>query len=174
LLEVNKFGGENEKNNSTFSTHSFTNVYTYAKPSIISGSAVKIEIFDDGKISPHKIIANFFFFQEKNGLWQGQWEHIYIAPDDQAKDVLLKIEKFSTAEGTIQNFQKFDGGCSFDIIAGQDFGNRKYQTVIKENGSMPEVIGSALWYSELLRKQIKIEWKSTDKLYFELPYNKVF
>ncbi len=149
-------------------------VNIYAKSDTIYGSAVKIEIFDDGKISPHKIIANFFFFQEKDGSWAGQWEHIYIAPNDEAKDVLLKIEKFSTAERTIQNFQKFNDGCSFDMLAGQDFGNRKYQIVIKENGSMPEVTGSALWYSELLKNQIKIEWKSTDKLYFELPYNKVF
>jgi len=153
---------------------SFASINAYAKSGVVSGSAVKIEIFDEGKINSHKIIANFFFIQDKDGSWQGQWEHIYIAPNDEEKDVLLKIEKFSTVEGTIQNFQKFNGGCSFDMLAGQDFGNRKYQIVIKEKGSMPEVAGSALWYSELLKKQIKIEWKSTDKLYFELPYNKVF
>ncbi len=153
---------------------SFASVNAYAKSDMISGNAVKIEIFDNGKLSPHKMIANFFFFQEKDGSWQGQWEHIYIAPNDDAKDVLLKIEKYSTVEGTIQNFQKFNDGCSFDMSVGQDFGDRKYQIVINENGSMPEVNGSALWYSEVLKSQIKLEWRSTDKLYFELPYNKVF
>jgi len=152
----------------------FFNISAYAQSNIISGKAVKIEIFEDGKISPHKIIANFFFFQNENGLWSGEWEHIYIAPFDNVKDVLLKIERWSTYQGTIQNFQKFSNGCSFDMSVGKMFGDRKYQIVIKENGSTPEVRGSALWYSEVLKNQMKIEWKSTDKRYFELPYNKVF
>lgn len=142
-----------------------------AQSSNISSSGVKIEIFEADKMTPHKIIADFFFYQEKNESWHGWWQHIYIAPDDGAQDVILKIQRYSIDEGDIQNFQRFSDGCSFEMLVSPD---RKYQVVIKENGSMPKVSASALWYSELLKEQIRIEWKSSDKLYFVLPYNKVF
>ena len=140
----------------------------------ISGNGVKIEIYDDGKLSSHKIIANFVFYPEDNGKWRGFWQHIYIAPNDEMKDVLLKIESWSIDEGAIKNFQKFKGGCSFDLMAGHSFGKRNYQVVIKQKDNDIEVAGSALWYSEILKRELKMEWKSTEKLYFELPYNKIF
>jgi hypothetical protein len=150
---------------------SLISINAKAQSSDISGSGVKIEIFEDGKMIPHKMIADFFFYQEKNDSWRGWWQHIYIAPDDGAKDVILKIQIYSMDDGTIKNFQRFNDGCSFEMLASL---GRKYQVVIKENDLMTKVSASALWYSELLKEQIKIEWKSSDKVYFELPYNKVF
>lgn len=143
-------------------------------PATISGSSVKIEIFEDGKITGDKLLADYLFVQDKNSQWHGYWRHIYIHPDDDQKDVLIKIESWSIENAQITNFQTFKNGCSFDLDVGNLYGNRKIQIVIKKEGIKDIVLGSALWYSEILERELKKEWKSTDKLYFELPYTKIF
>jgi hypothetical protein len=153
---------------------SLISINASAQSSNILISGVKIEIFEDGKMTPNKMIADFFFYHEENKTWHGGWQHIYISPNDSSKDVILKIQSYSIDEGTIQNFQRFSDGCSFEMLVSE---GRKYQVVIKENSLMPllpKVTASALWYSPLLKEEIRTEWKSTDKLFFELPYNKVF
>jgi len=147
-----------------------------AQSSNMSSTGVKIEIFENGKITPNKMIADYLFYQEEDKSWSGWWQHIYIAPNDDNKDVILKIQRYSTGEGTIQNFQRFSDGCSFEMLVSD---GRKYQVVIKESSSkskllLPKVSASALWYSEVIKEQMKIEWKSSEKFYFELPYTKIF
>ncbi len=145
------------------------------KPTIFSGTGVKIEIYEDGKVSGRKLLADYFFKQDQQGKWYGYWRHILISPFDDDKSVALKIESWSTENGEITNFQAFKAGCSFDIdVSRALYGNRMIQIIIKEENSRELVLGSALWYSKILERDLKVEWKSTDKLYFELPYTKVF
>ena len=144
---------------------------TTTRPGLVFGSGVKVEIFENDKMTPNKMLVDYSFSQEIDGSWSGWWQHIFIAPNEGAKDVILKIQRYSTDEGTIQNLQSFSDGCSFELLVSTD---RKYQLVIKGKGSSLEVKGRALWYSEMLKEEVRIKWESTNKLYFELPYKKVF
>ena len=142
--------------------------------SYISASSVKIEIYEDGELTDHKILASYGFARDRQGQWHGYWRHIYICPWHEQGDVCLKIESWSIADKQITNFQSFANGCSFDLSLGSLFGNRKMQIVIKKGGFNNVVLGSAIWYSDILGGELKKEWKSTEATHFELPYKRVF
>ncbi|MCX5645314.1 MAG: hypothetical protein NTZ17_11650 [Phycisphaerae bacterium] len=149
---------------------------TGSKPRIMAQTGVLIETYDDGKLTPIKLIADYLFAQDEQGVWRGYWRHICITPFDADKDVCLKIEMWSTVTGEITHFQPFSNGCSFDLIVSDNalFGRRTLQVIVKEEGIKRTVLASGLWHSEITKTEFKKEWRSTDKLYFELPYNRVF
>lgn len=61
---------------------------------------VYLDGYEDGKISGEKVIADLLI-TNLNGCVQVFWEHIYITPFPEEKDVCLKIQRFSSDEGTI-------------------------------------------------------------------------
>jgi hypothetical protein len=97
-----------------------------------------------------------------------------MSPFDEDKTVCLKIEAWSTANGDITNLQSFPNGCSFDLTVKSIFGRRTFQVIVKQEGIKNTVLATALWHSEIAQTEIKMEWRSTDKPYFELPYRRVF
>jgi hypothetical protein len=60
------------------------------------------------------------------------------------------------------------------MVLGLGYGKRICQIVIKKYEDAIDVNGSGLWYSDILKRPLKKEWRSTNKRYFELPYNKIF
>ncbi len=135
---------------------------------------ILIETYEDGKLIPVKLIANYLFAQDKQGVWHGYWRHICITPFDEDRSICLEIEMWSIETGEITNFQPFSNGCSFDLAVGELFGRRTLQVIVKEQGIKSTVLASGLWHSEITKTEFKKEWRSTAKPYFELPYNRVF
>ena len=118
---------------------------TDPKPRVMAGTGVLIEIYEDGKLTPVKLIAYYLFAQDKQGMWRGYWRHICINPFDDNKTVCLKIEVWSTSTGEITHFQAFSNGCSFDLAVGDLFGPRNLQVIVKEEG-----IKSIVRYCQML------------------------
>jgi len=143
-------------------------------PTLIRANGVLIETYENGKLTPVRFIAGYVFAQDKDGAWRGYWQHICMTPFDEDRSVCLKVETWSTDDGNIANIQSFPNGCSFDLTVGSLFGRRVLQVIVKKEGIKNTVLASGLWYSEIGQTELKKEWRSTDKVYFELPYNKVF
>jgi hypothetical protein len=142
-------------------------------PTVIQANGVLIETYENGKLTSVKFIADYVFLQ-KDGVWRGYWRHICMTPVDDDRSVRLKIESWSTDNGDITNLQSFSDGCSFDLAVGSMYGRRSLQVIVKQEGMKNTVLASGLWHSEIGQTELKKEWRSTNKLYFELPYSRVF
>ncbi len=130
----------------------------------------KMEIMNDGQLSEDKMIVTLEIL---GSIYEPYvtWNHVYIKPIHDEKRVVLKAQHFSTEEGSIKDVRVTQNSFSFVI----DHIGRTVQVVgnKKAGQSKYDVEASALWWSEILNRKIKMEWRSTDKK-FMLPYKEVF
>jgi len=131
----------------------------------------KMEIMDDGQLSEDKMIVTLEIL---GNIYKPYvvWNHVYIKPIHDEKRVILKAQHFSTVEGSIKDVIVNKDSYSFMIFWGV---GRSIQVVgsKKRGQDNYSIEASALWWSEILNRKIKMEWRSTDKK-FVLPYREVF
>jgi hypothetical protein len=46
----------------------------------IAAMGVLIETYEDGKLTPVRLIADYLFVPDERGVWRGYWRHICITP----------------------------------------------------------------------------------------------
>ena len=141
---------------------------------IMAAVGILIETYQNGKLAPTKLIGEYLFARDKGGMWGGYWQHIQMTPVDNDKSVCLRMVRASSDDGEIANIQSFPNGCSFDLVERSFARRAALQVIVKEDGVKRTVQASGLWYDTTRETELKMEWKSTDKPYFELPYKKVF
>lgn len=137
-----------------------------------------MEIFDDGKLSDNRMLVQLTIFDD--GEVYVDWNHVYIDPVHETKTVILKAQHFSTLEGSIKNVKVDKGSFSFTIdLSGTPLGTGRTVQVVGNRrnegryGYEYDVEAIGLWWSEVLGRKIKTEWRSTDKK-FVLPYREIF
>jgi len=131
----------------------------------------KMEIMDDGQLSEDKMIVTLEILGSIYEPYVA-WNHVYIKPIHDEKRVVLKAQHFSTVEGSIKDILVNKNSFSFTIFWGA---GRAAQVVgsKREGQDNYSIEASALWWSDILNRKIKMEWRSTDKK-FVLPYKEVF
>jgi len=141
-------------------------------------ASFKMEILEDGKLTENKMLVELRIVNVEgdNNIYI-DWNHVYIDPVHEFKTVILKAQHFSTLEGSIKNVIANNNSFSFVIdLSGTPLGaGRTVQVVgnkkLGQDGYSVEA--TALWWSEIINRKIKTEWRSTDKT-FILPYKEVF
>ena len=105
------------------------------------------------------------------------WDDVFIRPDHEGKRVCLKAEHNSSADGSIKDVIVNKDSFSFRIdFSGTFLGAGRTVQVVgnrKEGTYGYSVQGVGLWWSDVLNRKIKTEWRSTDKK-IVLPYKEVF
>lgn len=131
----------------------------------------KMEIIDDGQMSENRMIVTLGILGNIHEPYV-RWNHVYIKPIHEEKRVLLKAQHFSTVDGSIKDVIVNKNSFSFTIF----WGERRIAQVVgskKRDQDNYSIEASALWWSEILKRKIKMAWRSTDKK-FTLPYKEVF
>lgn len=134
---------------------------------------VKMEIMEDGQLTENKLLVHLVIYDYKDKI-HVHWDHIYIAPQHDMKQVLLKCQSYSVEDGSVYGVGANNDNFSFTIHVGrgQDIkivGNKVKGRFIYSYS----IQGVALWWSDIIKDKIKIEWRSTTKK-FILPYTEVF
>lgn len=137
----------------------------------------KMEILDDGKLTENKMLVELTIFDyDGDNIYIG-WNHVYIDPVHETKTVVLKAQHFSTLEGSIKNVIANNNSFSFVIdLSGTPLGAGRTVQVVgnkKVGQDGYDIEATALWWSDIINRKIKTEWRSTDKT-FILPYKEVF
>lgn len=135
-----------------------------------------MDILDDGKLTENKILVQLRILGDGTKVY-ADWNHVYIDPVHETKTVILKAQHFSTLEGSIKNVLIRKEGFSFVIdLSLTPLGRGRTVQVVgsKKNGQGEyDVEATALWWSEVLKRKLKTEWRTTDKKVV-LPYKEVF
>lgn len=134
-----------------------------------------MEIIDDGKLTDNQMLADLHIFNYR-GRTHVVWNHVYIDPQHDLKKVILKAQHYSTQEGTISEVVVSKNHFSFKIdVSTALFPGRTVQVVgnRSEDSHKYSIEGTALWWSYILNRKIKTEWRTTDKKIM-LPYKEVF
>jgi hypothetical protein len=138
----------------------------------------KMEILNDGKLTENKMLVELRIVNvDGDDNISVDWNHVYINPFHETKTVILKAQHFSTLAGSINNVIVNNNNFSFVIgFTGTPFGaGRTVQVVgnkrLGQDGY--DIEATALWWSDIINRKIKTEWRSTDKK-FVLPYKEVF
>jgi hypothetical protein len=146
----------------------------------ISSQSRYLEVFENGKMTPLKIIASFYLDNRK-GDNKVKWQHIYITPFDKQRDVNLKIESFSTEDGTINNVKRNrDNTLTFTLDPGIVFSDPKSVRLINvwckvsNSGEIESVRASMKYYSNIVKASFVTTWQESKEPYFDLPYKRVF
>lgn len=165
-------------------SQSFSQPVTQRIPDILplGGGALYLDVYEDGKMTGEKIIVEPFITSNVNGQIQVFWRHIYITPFHDQKDVCLKMEQFSSDEGTIKDFHlNKDHTATFQIAPGpylrdpSSVRNINVWLKLSENDeSIIDVSCNMAFRSNILNKTILKEWKQAKEPRFELPYKTVF
>jgi len=148
---------------------------------MLIGDQLYLDVYEDGKMTGEKIIANPLI-TNVNGQIQIFWSHIYITPFHDQKDVCLKMERFSSDEGTIRDFRlNEDHTATFQIAPGHyamdPSSERNISVWLKlseDDKSIIDVNCNMTFWSNILNKKILKEWKQAKEPRFELPYKTVF
>ncbi len=141
-------------------------------------ASFKMEILEDGKLTENKMLVELRILNidGDNNIFV-DWNHVYIAPVHEFKTVILKAQHFSTSVGLIKNVIANKNSFSFVIdLSGTRFGTGRTVQVVgnkKLGQDGYDIEATALWWSEIINRKIKTEWRSTDKT-FILPYKEVF
>lgn len=140
-----------------------------------------LDVYEDQKVTGEKIIANPLF-DNVEGQLQVFWAHIYITPFHDQKDVCLKMERFSSAEGTIRDLRlNNDHTITFQIAPsiyildpGSERNINVWCKLSEDNKSLVDINASMTFWSNILNKKVVKEWKQAKEPKFTLPYNTVF
>lgn len=142
-------------------------------------TSFKMEILNEGKLTENKMLVDLRIVNiDGDNNISVVWKHVYINPVHETKRVILKAQHFSTVSGSIYNVIVNNNNFSFVIdLSGTSFGTGRTVQVVgnKRSGLITEydIEATALWWSDILKKKIKTEWRSTDKK-IVLPYKEVF
>ena len=142
---------------------------------IFISTYLKIEILNDGKLSDNKMLVDLRIINvDGNDDISVDWSHVYINPVHESKKVVLKAQHFSTVNGLIKNVVVNDNNFSFVLyFLPTPFTElRTMQVVGNKKGGLYDVEATALWWSDILNRKIKTEWRTTDKK-IVLPYKEV-
>jgi len=137
---------------------------------------MKMEILADGQPTEDRMLVGLDIFDHA-GKIHVIWNHVYIRPFHETKTVVLKAQHFSTQEGSIKNVMANNDSFSFTLdFSGELLGAGRTAQVVgskQESGIGYDMEASGLWWSPILNKKLKTEWRTTDKK-FVLPYKEVF
>ena len=141
-------------------------------------ASFKMEILEDGKLIENKMLVELRIVNvDGDNNISVVWNHVYIDPVHEFKTVILKAQHFSTLTGSIMNVIANNNSFSFVIdLSGTPLGTgRTVQVVGNKRLGQDEydIEATALWWSDIINRKIKTEWRSTDKT-FILPYKEVF
>ena len=141
-------------------------------------ASFKIEILEDGKLTENKMVVELIILNvDGDNNVSVDWNHVCIDPVHEFKAVVLKAQHFSTLEGSIKNIIANNNSFSFVIdLSSTPLGTGRTVQVVgnKRLGQDGyDIEATALWWSDIINRKIKTEWRSTDKT-FILPYKKVF
>jgi len=142
-------------------------------------ASFKMEILNDGKLTENKMLVELRIVNvDGDNNISVVWNHVYTDPVHELKTVILKAQHFGTLEGSIYNVIANNNNFSFVIdLSGTPLGDGRTVQVVgnKRSGLIAEydIEATALWWSDILKRKIKTEWRSTDKT-FKLPYKEVF
>jgi len=149
-------------------------------PTKYVSSTFYLDVYEDHKLTGEKIIAELLI-ANSDGRIVVSWEHIYITPFHNQKDVALKVQSFSSEDGTIKDFQlNKDNTATFKIVPGayvlDPVSERNINVWLKlsKSGSVSDISASMVFYSNVVEKKIEKRWETSTRPYFELPYNRVF
>ena len=141
-------------------------------------ASFKMEILNDGKLTENKMLVELRIVNvDGDNNISVVWNHVYIDPVHEFKTVILKAQHFSTLEGSIKNVIANNNSFSFviDLSATPLGAGRTVQVIgnkrLGQDGY--DIEATALWWSDIINRKIKTEWRSTDKT-FILPYKEVF
>ena len=140
----------------------------------------KMELIEDGEIIDKIMSVELTIVEQDNGSFYVEWNEVFIDPVHERKVVILKPVHHSTLDGSINNVIVTNTGFSFVIDLSRQFlgAGRTLQIVGKKKSGgfiydKYDVKGSGLWWSELLKRSITKELRTTDKKII-LPYKEVF
>lgn len=137
---------------------------------------LRMEIRNDGQLTEQKMLIDLDIFDYAGKIYV-IWNDVFIQPYHESKSVILKPEHLSTLEGSIKNVIANNDRFSFTIdLSGEFLGAGRTMQVVgskRKIGLGYDVEATGLWWSDILNKKLKIEWRSTDKK-FMLPYIEVF
>lgn len=143
-------------------------------------TSFKMEIFEDGEISEQKMLVDLTIIGQDSGGYYVEWNEVYIDPIHEHKVVVLIPVHHSTLDGSIKNVIVTKNGFSFVIDLSRQFLGKGHTLQIvgtKKKGGIIyhkyDVKGSGLWWSEILKRSIRKELRSTDRKII-LPYKEVF
>jgi hypothetical protein len=131
----------------------------------------KLQVFEDGKPTKFFIVGDLTIYEDA-GTFKVVWTDVWISPLESEKKMLLKPESNSVDDGSIKNVIVRDDHFSFEIvlepervmkISGTKL-NNKYDYLIE---------GVGLWWIDLVKSNIKTEWKSVN-VPIVLPYTELF
>lgn len=148
---------------------------------LLIGGDLYLDVYEDQKMTGEKIIAKPLI-SNVNGQPQVFWSHICITPFHDQKDVCLKMERFSTDEGTVRDFRlNKDHTMTFQIAPGpygaDSSSERNINVWIKLSDDDRQILDincSLIFYSNIVNRKITKEWKQAKEPKFELPYKTVF
>ncbi len=151
---------------------------TTVRKNIAIFASFKMEILNDGKLTENKMLVELRIVNvDGDNNISVDWNHVYIDPVHEFKTVILKAQHFSTLVGSINNVIANNNSFSFVIdLSGTHFGTGRTVQVVgnkKVGQDGYDVEATALWWSDIINRKIKTEWRSTDKK-FILPYKEVF
>jgi hypothetical protein len=137
-----------------------------------------MEILEDGKLTENKMLVELRIVNiDGDNNISVDWNHVYIKPVHETETVILKAQHFSTVRHSIKDVIANNNSFSFVIgFPGVPSGaGRTVQVVgnkrLGQDGY--DIVAIALWWSDIINRKIKTEWRSTDKT-FILPYKEVF
>lgn len=144
---------------------------------------IYFDVFEDGKMNGHKIIADVLIVVE-NYKPRITWSHIYITPWHNEKVVILKQERFSSTDGSIQDIRlNNDQTITFQITPGifilDPTSTRNPQVWIKFSNDIKfkqvlDISCTMIAWSNILNRKFTKSWKQSKQSSFELPYKRVF
>ena len=157
-----------------------TSTYAAVNDDLGAGGTEYLDVYESGKTSGAKIIANIFI-RNIDGKSEITWKHIYITPFPQQKDVVLKIEIFSTTDNTIQNFVvNNDSTYTFTIVPSpyvldpKSVRNINVWVKMSEDGRIEDIRGQMAFWRNITNQTTEVLWKRAKESHFVLPYNRVF
>jgi hypothetical protein len=147
-----------------------------ANKRVVLEASFRMDILNDGELSENNILVDLRIFSD-GGKTHVDWNHVYIDPVHETKTVILKAQHFSTLEGSIRNVQASEGHFSFVMdLSLTPLGTGRTVQVVGSKGEGQDkydVRATGLWWSEILKRKLKIKWRTTDKK-IVLPYREVF
>jgi len=133
----------------------------------------KFEMVEDGRLTDIRIVA-FINITESGGKLHVNWKDVVIRPDKNLKKIILNSDSHSTYNNRISNVKVSKDYFSFTIHTWSPLVGRRDVNIVgnKKGENKYEITGMGIWWSDTLKKTIKTEFRTVDKIM--LPYNEVY
>lgn len=142
---------------------------------IVSPIPLKMDVYDNNKLTETKILASFYFYQDQSNNWQGYWQYIDFMPWEEDKAVMANMHTYAIDQGNITNFAKVnDNTYSFEMQMSTLGGNRAAKVIIKKLPNLKwQAEVNIFVYSEITNDTVNIKWLTSDKKFLRLKYKKI-